>query len=76
MKCLQSTLLREQRSILQHRELYFHFPYQSQLLRYCFYHLFVGLIFTSSDSELYSEELSYSGMLVHMLLKQSQKVSA
>ena len=35
--------------------------------------LFVGLIFTSSESELYSEELSSSETLVYMLLEQSEK---
>ena len=36
--------------------------------------LFIGLIFTSSELELCSEELSSSEMLVYILLGQSEKV--
>ena len=34
MKCLQSTLLQKQRSILQHCEFHFHFLYQNQSLKF------------------------------------------
>ena len=36
----------------------------------------VGLIFRLSESELYSEELSSSAILVYMLLGQSEKILA
>ena len=39
------------------------------------FYLYVGLIFTLSESELYSEELSSSETLVYMLCGQSKKVS-
>ena len=38
--------------------------------------LFVGLIFTPSESELYSDDLSPSETLVHMSLGPSKKVAA
>ena len=45
----------------------FHLLYQNQSLR--FFCLFVGLLFASSESELYSEELSSSETLVYMSLR-------
>lgn len=36
---------------------------------------FVGLVFTLSESEIYSEEISSSKTQVYMVLKQSEEVS-
>ena len=72
MKCLQSSLLQKQRNILQHREFHFHFLYPDQSLK--FFCLCWSNNSTLSESELYSEELSFV-TLVYMLLSQSEKVS-
>ena len=74
--CLQTIFLQKQRRILQNREFSFFFLLsvsESITKVFC---LFTALKFTSSESELYSEELSSSKTLLYTLLRPSEKVSA
>ena len=45
MKCFFNPLMQQQRSIFQHREFHFHFPYQNQSLRVFFCLLLVKYIY-------------------------------